>query len=236
MRIWRVVACSMVALTAATACADVGDDLARPQRSLELAPQVADTASSQVGATGASDPPPSTTAIPATTATTAPPTTAVTTAGTEPPPSVPPTVPGTEASVPPPDDAVTLPVPLPSGDTVAEAESDAAALVLAFNVVVDLDVPFERRALHLESADLLRPSVEEYVRRVRPYASQIGVRLADLVIDGDRATFTYDLVTPDETVLLASLAGDAYLSNDMWVVTKVSFCSTVARIGIGCPI
>ena len=160
---------------------------------------------------------------------------AVAPAGTVPLVTGAPTAAAGDGNVAPVIDAEQLPLAGGAAGLPADSGEGPVAVRAAFATVIDLDVPFDRKAPHLEQASGLNAVHDQYVALVRPLAGQLGVQMGEIAVAGDQASFVFDLVKADGGVLAPGLAGEAVLREGVWQVTRRSFCSTLALGGLRCP-
>jgi iron complex transport system substrate-binding protein len=113
-----------------------------------------------------------------------------------------------------------------SGDA-SEAASDAWSLVF------DSSVGFDDKAMHLEDADALRGTVEAYTVAGDAMGG-ISLVPTAVVVDGDTATVTYDVMFGD-TAAYTALSGVITQVDGTWVVSRTEFCSFMASARNACP-
>ena len=113
-----------------------------------------------------------------------------------------------------------------SGDA-SEAASDAWSLVF------DSSVGFDDKAIHLEDAEALRGTVEAYTVAGDAMGG-ISLVPTEVVVDGDTATVTYDVMFGD-TAAYTALSGVITQVDGTWVVSRTEFCSFMASARNACP-
>ena len=132
--------------------------------------------------------------------------------------------------------------PVPSADQIQpgyeprageEGETDAAAAGEAWSRVFDSNVPFAEKAAHIEDAAGLQATIEAYTTAG---ATMGGISLTptDVVVNGDVATITYDVLFGG-TVAYSALEGTLSLIDGTWVVGRAEFCGFMASARNACP-
>ena len=97
----------------------------------------------------------------------------------------------------------------------------------------DSSVGFDDKAMHLEDADSLRGTVEAYTAAGDAMGGITLVPTA-VVVDGDTATVTYDVMFGD-TAAYTALGGVITQVDGTWVVSRTEFCSFMAWARNACP-
>ena len=123
----------------------------------------------------------------------------------------------------------------PEGAATGETSGDPAAEASAvWSLVFDSAVPFEEKAAHMEDAEALRATVEAYTAAGTAMG---GISLAptEVVVDGDTATVTYDVMF-GETAAYTDQEGSIALVDGTWVVSRAEFCSFMASARNDCPV
>jgi iron complex transport system substrate-binding protein len=133
--------------------------------------------------------------------------------------------PGTEV----PSAAMIAPVDGTEAATDGEVDAAAAAWSLAF----DSSVGFDEKAPHVEDAEALRSTIESYTDAG---AAMGGITLVptDVVVNGDAATVTYDVMFGDSAAY-TDLSGLISLVDGTWVVSRAEFCGFMASARNACP-
>ena len=112
-------------------------------------------------------------------------------------------------------------------------DPDVDAVVLAYTIALDSVTDFEEKAPYVEDSADLEETVAEYLTNGQ-FVGGVGVLPTEVVIDGDTAVVTYDLLFggnpahPDR-------AGDAIKIDDTWKVTRESFCALMVLARGSCP-
>jgi iron complex transport system substrate-binding protein len=99
--------------------------------------------------------------------------------------------------------------------------------------VFDSSVGFDDKAMHLEDADALRGTVEAYTVAGDAMGG-ISLVPTAVVVDGDTATVTYDVMFGD-TAAYTALSGVITQVDGTWVVSRTEFCSFMASARNACP-
>jgi iron complex transport system substrate-binding protein len=121
------------------------------------------------------------------------------------------------------------------GDTATGGATDDAeqAAADAWSLAFDSTVDFDAKAAHIEDAEALRGTIEAYTAAG---GAMGGISLAPtaVVVDGDAATVTYDVLFGDN-VAYGDLTGVISLVDGTWVVSRTEFCSFMASARNACP-
>ena len=117
------------------------------------------------------------------------------------------------------------------GDSTTGGAEEAATT--AWALVFDSSTPFEDKAPHLEDAEALADTIDAYGRAG---AGMGGISLdpTSVVVDGDTATVTYDVLFGTNPAYTA-LTGDIHLVDDAWVVSRDEFCGFMSSARTPCP-
>lgn len=120
----------------------------------------------------------------------------------------------------------------PGYEPAVEGDAETAAAE-AWALVFDSEVPFADKAAHIEDAEALEATIEAYTQAG---ASMGGITLepTDVIVDGDAATVTYDVLFGG-TVAYSALEGTMSLVDGTWVVSRTEFCSFMASARNACP-
>lgn len=110
---------------------------------------------------------------------------------------------------------------------------DASAAADAWSLVFDSGVAFADKAANLEDAAALQATIEAYTAAG---SAMGGITLVptDVVVDGDTATITYDVMF-GETVAYSALEGTIARIDGTWVVARDEFCGFMASARTACP-
>ncbi|MEZ5252076.1 MAG: hypothetical protein R2713_23575 [Ilumatobacteraceae bacterium] len=97
----------------------------------------------------------------------------------------------------------------------------------------DSSVGFDEKAPHIEDADALQATVEAYTAAS---AAMGGITLepTEVVVDGDTANVTYDVMFGD-TAAYTALSGVIAPVDGTWVVSRSEFCGFMASARNACP-
>jgi iron complex transport system substrate-binding protein len=120
--------------------------------------------------------------------------------------------------------------------TVANASGSAdgeQAASAAWSLVFDSAMTYDDKAAHIEDAEALRATVDAYTAAGEPMG---GITLAPtaVVVDGEAATVTYDVMFGD-TAAYTALTGMIDLVDGTWVVSREEFCSFMTSARNACP-
>lgn len=107
------------------------------------------------------------------------------------------------------------------------------AVVAAYSTVFDSTVPFDVKAPFLVDAEALRPAIEEYADQGEPVG---GIKLVptSVTIVDQQAAILYDVFVGTERQS-SSLPGSAEKHGDVWMVTGIEFCNSLAAADTSCP-
>ena len=135
------------------------------------------------------------------------------------------------------DPATPVPSAAAIGGTDAAAPSalddEAQAAADAWSAVFDSTVAFDDKAEHLDDAAALQATVESYAAAGSAMGG-ISLDPTDVVIEGDSATVTYDVLfggTPAYTAQTGTLTR----IDGVWRLAKAEFCSFMASARNPCP-
>ena len=135
------------------------------------------------------------------------------------------------------DPATPVPSAAAIGVTEAAAPSsvddDAQAAADAWSAVFDSTVAFDDKAEHLEDAASLQATVESYATAGSAMGG-ISLEPTDVVIEGDTATVTYDVLFGG-TAAYTAQSGTLTRIDGVWTVAKDEFCSFMASARNPCP-
>ena len=97
----------------------------------------------------------------------------------------------------------------------------------------DSSVTYDDKAAHIEDAEALRATIDAYTAAGEPMG---GITLAPtaVVVDGEAATVTYDVMFGD-TAAYTALTGMIDLVDGTWVVSREEFCSFMTSARNACP-
>jgi iron complex transport system substrate-binding protein len=99
--------------------------------------------------------------------------------------------------------------------------------------VFDSTVTFADKAAHMEDADALQATVESYTTAGSAMGG-ISLVPTDVVIDGDTATVTYDVMF-GESAAYTALTGEISNVAGTWTVSRAEFCSFMVSARNACP-
>jgi iron complex transport system substrate-binding protein len=130
------------------------------------------------------------------------------------------------------------PVPSAAAIGVADAapstlDDDAQAAADAWSAVFDSTFAFDDKAEHLEDAAALQATVESYAAAGSAMGG-ISLDPTDVVIEGDSATVTYDVLFGG-TAAYTAQTGTLTRIDGVWTVAKAEFCSFMASARNPCP-
>ena len=120
-----------------------------------------------------------------------------------------------------------------TSSTAAVLDADQHAAADAWSTVFDSTVSFDDKAAHLEDADALQPTVESYTTAGDAMGG-ISLVPTDVVIDGETATVTYDVMFGDSAAYTA-LTGEISNVDGTWTVSRSEFCSFMVSARNACP-
>ena len=94
-------------------------------------------------------------------------------------------------------------------------------------------MPFDVKAPFLVDAEALRPAIEEYADQGEPVG---GIKLVptSVTIVDQQAAILYDVFVGTERQS-SSLPGSAEKHGDVWMVTGIEFCNSLAAADTSCP-
>lgn len=118
----------------------------------------------------------------------------------------------------------------PGGEGLGDDEQAATD---AWSLVFDSTVGFDDKAPHLADAEALRGTVESYTTAG---AAMGGITLepTNVVVDGDTATVTYDVLFGD-TAAYGGLDGEITRVDGVWTVSREEFCAFMSSARNSCP-
>jgi iron complex transport system substrate-binding protein len=136
------------------------------------------------------------------------------------------------------DPATVVPSAVEMGAVEGTAEGggtdDGAAAGAAWALVFDSSVAFADKAPHLEDADALEPTLTEYTTSAETMGG-FSVETSDVVVDGDTATVTYDILFGGTSAGYPLQNGTLTKVDGTWVVSRDQFCSYMASARLSCP-
>lgn len=115
-----------------------------------------------------------------------------------------------------------------------QLEGDAAAAGATWSVVFDSNVPYADKAAHIEDAAALQATIEAYTSAGEAMGG-ITLTPTDVVVDGDTATITYDVLFGD-AVAYSAMEGSISLIDGTWVIGRDEFCGFMASARNACPL
>jgi iron complex transport system substrate-binding protein len=112
-------------------------------------------------------------------------------------------------------------------------EDEASAASDVWSLVFDSAIVYEDKSAHIEDAEALRPTIEAYTVAGEGMG---GITLAptEVVVDGDTATVTYDVMF-GATAAYTALTGSIELVDGTWIVSRAEFCGFMASARNACP-
>jgi hypothetical protein len=122
-------------------------------------------------------------------------------------------------------------IPIPPIESGVNPEVDA--VVAAYTTVFDSSVPFEVKAPFLVEAEALRPAVEEYAEQGEPVGGIKFVPTSVTIVD-QQAAILFDVFVGTKRQS-SSLPGSAEKHGDVWKVTRIEFCNSLAAADTACP-
>ena len=112
-------------------------------------------------------------------------------------------------------------------------DEDVDAIVNAYTIAFDSESDYEAKALHIEDPSGLEDTVAAYLATGETMGG-VAVVVTDVVINGDEADVTYDLLFNDNPIY-PGLPGTAVLTDGGWQVPRTDFCSLMSSARVGCP-
>lgn len=131
---------------------------------------------------------------------------------------------------------------VPSVGLLAEAEpgtsgedlgDDEQAAADAWSRVFDSTVGYDDKAAHLDDAAALEATVAAYTTAGEAMGG-ITLEPTRVVVDGDSATVTYDVMF-DGTAAYTALEGEITRTDGVWTVSRDEFCTFMASARNACP-
>ena len=117
---------------------------------------------------------------------------------------------------------------------IVEGEDpEVDAIVVAYTVALDSVSSYEDKAPYIDDPSGLEDTVAQYLATGESMGG-IGVLVSAVVIDGDTAVVTYDLLFGGNPTY-PDLSGPAVKTADGWKITREGFCSLMASARVGCP-
>ena len=122
--------------------------------------------------------------------------------------------------------------------TVAEGivvgeDPEVDAIVAAYTIALDSVSSYEEKAPYIDDPSGLEETVTKYLETGQSMGG-IGVAPSAVVIDGDTAVVTYDLLFGGNPTY-PDLTGPAVKTADGWKITREGFCSLMSSARVGCP-
>lgn len=133
-----------------------------------------------------------------------------------------------EAGSQPSDEQVSAEEPAAAGDGAAEE-----AVETAYLTVFDSEVPFDEKLPFLEDAEQLRSTFESFADAAERFGG-ISLEPTSVVIDGDEADVTYDVLFGGSAAY-TDMSGGAVLREGVWMVTRARFCAFMSSARVSCP-
>jgi len=120
-----------------------------------------------------------------------------------------------------------------AGGIVAGEDAEVDAVVLAYTVALDSVTPYEEKVPYIDDPSGLEETIAKYLETGQSMGG-IGVLPTAVVIDGDTAVVTYDLLFGGNPTY-PDLTGEAIKSAEGWQITRAGFCSLMSSARVGCP-
>ena len=120
-----------------------------------------------------------------------------------------------------------------AGATDVELTAEEQEAADTWALVFDSTVAYDVKAAHMEDAEALQGTVESYTAAGDAMGG-ISLVPTAVVVDGDAATLTYDVMFGEETAYTA-LEGEMSLVDGVWVVSREEFCNFMASARNACP-
>ena len=143
----------------------------------------------------------------------------------------------TTAAAAPETTAAAAPDTTEPADTTAAAapalDADAEAAALAWTAAFDSTTGFDEKAPYIADAEALRATIEAYT----PAGEAVGgiaLSPTDVVVDGDTATITYDVMFAGQPAYQGQ-EGVAERVDGAWQVSRDEFCGFMAAARNPCP-
>ena len=112
-------------------------------------------------------------------------------------------------------------------------DPDVDAIVFAYTIAFDSVSDYETKAPFIDDPTGLEETVALYLTTGETMGG-IGVVVTEVIIDGDTATLTFDLLFNDNPSY-PDQAGRAVLTGAGWQVPRGAFCSLMSSARVGCP-
>ncbi|MBT8193173.1 MAG: hypothetical protein HKO63_09660 [Acidimicrobiia bacterium] len=119
------------------------------------------------------------------------------------------------------------------GGIVAGEDPEVDAVVAAYTIALDSVSPYEDKVPYIDDPSGLEDTIAKYLETGQSMGG-IGVLPTDVVIDGDTATVTYDLLFGGNPTY-PDLTGEAVKTAEGWKITRAGFCSLMSSARVGCP-
>jgi len=117
---------------------------------------------------------------------------------------------------------------------IVEGEDpEVDAIVVAYTIALDSVSSYEDKAPYIEDPSGLEDTVAQYLATGESMGG-IGVSVSAVVIDGETAVATYDLLFGGNPTY-PDLSGPAVKTADGWKITRRAFCSLMSSARVGCP-
>lgn len=120
-----------------------------------------------------------------------------------------------------------------SGGIVPGEDVDVDAIVVAYSVAFDSTSDYAAKAPYIDDPVGLEETVGKYLSTGETMGG-ISVLVTDVVVNGEEADVTYDLLFNDNPTY-PDLPGTAVLTADGWKVPRPVFCSLMSSARVGCP-
>jgi hypothetical protein len=116
------------------------------------------------------------------------------------------------------------PSPSPTVDAVA---ADKAAITMGWEAFfTNASGPVDTHIALLQDGEKFRPELTKSAKD--PTNKDLVAKVTDVVVTGDTAAVTYDLLGTGGTVLLGGSMGQAVKVGGKWLVSKQTYCQLVS--------
>jgi hypothetical protein len=112
-------------------------------------------------------------------------------------------------------------------------DPDVDAIVLAYQIAFDSVSDYETKAPYIDDPTGLEETVALYLITGETMGG-VAVDIKEVIIDGETATLTYDLLFNDNPTY-PDLTGRAVLTEVGWQVPRSTFCALMSSARVGCP-
>lgn len=112
-------------------------------------------------------------------------------------------------------------------------DPDVDAVVVAYSIAFDSEADYAAKEGYIVDPTGLEQTVVDYLA-IGETMGGVSVLVNEVVIDGDSADVTYDLLFNGNPTY-PNLSGTAVLTDSGWQVPRSVFCSLMASARVGCP-